>query len=103
MRRSEAELRQSLLRPDDLVASAYWSVVAKDAAGQVARGIRLNEDTHSVQIREERGTLRSLAKKHMTSIELVRRSPMPSFEGKLSTKDLDDVLAFLARPIGDGR
>jgi cytochrome c oxidase cbb3-type subunit 3 len=94
-RRSYAELRESISNPDAQVGSEYWSVVAKTAAGRTVRGIRLNEDTFSLQIREENGHLLSLPKRDLKDVELVRRSPMPSFTGKLSDAQMDDVIAWL--------
>jgi putative heme-binding domain-containing protein len=94
-RRSSAELLHSITQPDADVAAEYWSVIAKTAGGETVRGVRLNEDTASVQLRDTQGRLRSLRKQDLTSLELVRRSPMPSFQGKLSEARIADVVAWL--------
>jgi cytochrome c oxidase cbb3-type subunit III len=94
-RRSYAEIRESIANPDAMVASEYWSVAAKTSAGHTVRGIRLNEDTFSIQIRDENGRLLSLQKRDLKDVELIRRSPMPSFTGKLSDAQMDDVIAWL--------
>ena len=94
-RRSFAELRESLVDPDIQVASAYWSVVATTSAGKTIRGVRLNEDTFSLQIRDGEGRLVSLLKRDLKDVELIRRSPMPSFKDKLSEAQRDDVIAWL--------
>jgi cytochrome c oxidase cbb3-type subunit III len=94
-RRSAAELRESVVDPDAVVASEYWSVVATTATGQTVRGVRLNEDTFSLQIRDEKGRLLSLLKPELKQVELIRHSPMPSFAGKLSGTQMDDVIAWL--------
>ena len=57
--------------------------------------MRLNEDTFSFQIREDNGRLLSLLKRDLKDMELDRRSPMPSFKGKLSETQMDDVIAWL--------
>jgi cytochrome c oxidase cbb3-type subunit 3 len=93
--RSYAELRESLSDPDAEVASPYWSVLATTSAGRTIRGIRLNEDTFSVQIRDEDGHLLSLLKRDLKNMEVIRRSPMPSFAGKLSDTQMHDVVAWL--------
>ena len=98
--RSYAELRESLLDPDAQVASPYWSLVAVTSTGNNIRGIRLNEDSFSLQVRDDEGRLLSLRKQDMKSVELIRRSPMPSFKGTLSDAQIDDVIAWL---IGLGR
>lgn len=94
-RRTYAELRESIGDPDAVVASEYWSVVATTSAGRTIRGVRLNEDTFSLQIRDEKGSLLSLLKRDLKTVEVIRRSPMPSFAGKLSDAQMDDVIAWL--------
>jgi putative heme-binding domain-containing protein len=94
-RRSYAELHESLSDPDAQVASEYWSVALTTSTGRKVRGVRLNEDTFSLQIRDENGHLSSLLKRDLKDMELIRRSPMPSFTGKLSETQMDDVIAWL--------
>jgi len=93
--RSYSELRESLLDPDARVESPYWSMSAVTSTGKNIRGIRLNEDSFSIQIRDGEGRLQSLLKRDLKSMELIRRSPMPSFKGKLSDDQIDDVIAWL--------
>jgi cytochrome c oxidase cbb3-type subunit 3 len=93
--RSYSEIRESLLDPDRQVDSAYWSVAAVTSAGKNIRGVRLNEDTFSVQIRDDAGRLQSLLKRELKSMEVIRRSPMPSFKGTLSDAQIEDVIAWL--------
>jgi putative heme-binding domain-containing protein len=95
-RRSLAELESSVLDPDADVAQDYWSLRARTKSGQTITGVRLNEDMTSFQIRDASGRLRSLWKTDLASSELVRNSPMPSFKGKLSARDLEDLVAYLA-------
>lgn len=99
-RLSVAEIRESIVNPDAVVPSEYWSVVATTATGGTVRGIRLNEDTFSLQVRDEKGRLVSLLKRDLKNFEVIRRSPMPSFNGKLTGTQMDDVIAWL---IGVGR
>jgi putative heme-binding domain-containing protein len=94
--RSLAQLESAVLEPDADVGSDYWSLRARTKTGQTITGIRLNEDMTSFQIREASGRLRSVWKTDLASYEIVRNSPMPSFKGKISTGDLDDLIAYLA-------
>jgi putative heme-binding domain-containing protein len=94
--RSLAQLQSALLDPDADVAPDYWSLRAKTKTGQTITGVRLNEDMTSFQIREASGRLRSVWKTDLASYEIVRTSPMPSFKGKISGSDLDDLIAYLA-------
>lgn len=95
-RRSLAQLESSVLDPEADVAPDYWSVRARTKTGENITGIRLNEDMTSFQIREASGRLRSVWKTDLTSYDIVRTSPMPSFKGKLSAGDLEDLIAYLA-------
>jgi len=99
-RLSAAAIRESIVNPDAVVPSEYWSVTATTSTGATVRGIRLNEDTFSLQLRDEKGRLFSLLKRDLKNFEIVRRSPMPSFANKLSATQMDDVTAWL---IGLGR
>lgn len=94
-RRTVGDLTEAITKPDAQVASSYWSVVAKTSSGQTVRGIRLNEDTYSLQLRVDGEKLVSLMKQDLKEVELVRKSPMPSFADKLSPTQLDDVIAYL--------
>ncbi|HYP13871.1 MAG TPA: c-type cytochrome [Bryobacteraceae bacterium] len=97
---SIAEMRSAITDPDAAVPPAYWTVVATKSSGQTIRGVRLNEDTYSIQLRAD-GKLVSLLREDLKHAELVRKSPMPSFEGKLSPAQLDDVIAYLVSLRGE--
>lgn len=96
-RLTAAELRKSILEPDAVVSSEYWSVVAHTHSGQLVEGIRLNEDTTSIQLRDRAGKLSSALKTDLRDFEIVRKSPMPSFDGKLAQQQVDDLVAYLVR------
>ena len=95
MRRSAAELRRALSEPNAEVASRYWSLAIRTKSGQQLRGIRLNEDTHSYQLRDERGRLVSILKRDVAEAELVRSSPMSAIAGKLSESQINDIISYL--------
>ena len=70
-------------------------VVMKD--GAEVRGIRLNEDLFTIQLRDLTGKFHSIRK---TNAEVIRKEPntslMPSFAGKVNDADLDDLVAYLS-------
>ncbi|MFN7921718.1 MAG: c-type cytochrome [Bryobacteraceae bacterium] len=99
--RTLAELRRSILDPQAEVSPDYWRIRAATRDGQSIAGIRLNEDTHSIQFLDSTGQLRSVVKSGLAKYELIRTSAMPSFREKLSDADLEDVVAYLIS--GGGR
>ena len=68
-------------------------VVTKD--GSVINGRRLNEDTYSLQIIDDRERLLSLAKADLREFTIVKTSPMPSARSVLSDAEIADMLAYL--------
>jgi mono/diheme cytochrome c family protein len=55
----------------------------------------LNEDTHTVQIIDEKERLVSIVKKDVRSFDVAKESAMPAFAGKLSNDEIADVVAYL--------
>ena len=96
-RRTEADLRAAVLEPDARVSAEYWSMAVRTSSGKQLRGIRLNEDTYSIQLRDPAGKLMSIPKSDVANSELIRRSPMPAFAGKLSDEQLTNLIAYLTR------
>lgn len=93
--RTLGHLLRSVTNPNDEVLPDYWTVRGRTKNGEKISGIRLNEDTYSIQYRTG-GVLKSVMKKDLAEHELVATSPMPSYKGKLSDKDIEDVIAYLA-------
>jgi putative heme-binding domain-containing protein len=68
-------------------------IVMKD--GTTINGRRLNEDTYTVQIIDDKERLRSLSKAEMRSYAVETRSTMPSYAKTLTPEELADVIAYL--------
>jgi cytochrome c oxidase cbb3-type subunit 3 len=70
-------------------------VVMKD--GAEVRGIRVNEDLFTIQLRDQSGKFHSIRK---SNAEVIRKetgvSLMPSFAGRMSDAELDDLVAYLS-------
>ena len=65
-------------------------------SGEVITGIRLNEDTFSIQIKDASNRIYSFQKKDIASVEKVKdRSLMPSFTNQFSETEIDDLVAYL--------
>lgn len=95
--RSDVEILDSLVNPSAIVSAEYWIFKGRTKDGQSFQGTRLNEDTHSIQIREANGRLVAFRKPDLAELVLVRDSPMPTFHAKLTEAQMDHVIAWLAR------
>src|SRR5215471_2718980 len=96
-RRSAGYLRESLTDPGASVREEYLvvSIVTRD--GKRIRGIRLNEDSFTIQLRESSGDFRSLRKADITELKKeFSSSLMPGYRDSLSSGEIDDLVAFLA-------
>lgn len=93
--RTPAHLRSSVLEPDKDLSPAWWWVEAAGPAGSWS-GLRLNEDTYTIQILDAGDRLVSLEKAKLTRLDIdKRKSRMPSYQGKLSPSEIDDLVAYL--------
>lgn len=95
-RRSLAHLEQSLVDPNAKVLPRQFSIRAKTSDGRTIQGRRMNEDTFSAQLLTADGRLQTVLKDDLAEYEVVKTSTMPSYEGRLSDAELDDVVAYLA-------
>ncbi len=65
--------------------------------GDEVRGIRVNEDAFTVQVRDQAGKFYSLRKADLELLEKqTGKSLMPSFSNRLTPSELDDLVAYLA-------
>jgi len=95
-RRGSAELRTSLLDPETSVASNFLQVRVTTKNGEKVTGVRVNEDTFSIQLRDLSNTLHSFWKSTLTDIvKEPGRSPMPSYRNVLSGEEVDDLVSYL--------
>jgi putative heme-binding domain-containing protein len=109
-RRSPEYLRRALVDPNAEVPQSYvaWRsdvslpenflfvrLVTND--GQELSGVRVNEDTFSIQIREATGAIHSYFKSELAELHKdFGKSPMPSYAEALSNDELNDLVAYLA-------
>lgn len=95
-RRSAAYLRALLLDPAQNLPDGFIMVEITTTAGAHKTGIVMNEDTYSIQIRDLSGNLHSYWKQDLTALEEhADRTPMPSVRGRLSDRELTDLVAYL--------
>ena len=96
-RRNSAFLRQALLQPAASLPEGFLYVDAVTASGATIRGIRVNEDSFTIQLKDMRGQFHSFRKSDLKELRrLKNESPMPSYASSLGAGELDDLLAYLA-------
>jgi cytochrome c oxidase cbb3-type subunit 3 len=102
VRRNADYLRESLLKPGAAVPEGFLIVRIGTRDGKVIRGIRVNEDTFTIQLRDAANRFHSFRKSDVTSIKKdFHESLMPSYESKFSAAELDDLIAYLASLRGE--
>ena len=96
-RRNAAFLLKAVTKPAATLPEDFMFVKATTASGEVIEGIRANEDTFTIQIKDPGGKFHSLRKDELKELHKLRgETPMPSFEGILSPSDVQDLVAYLA-------
>ncbi len=93
--RSAGSLERSLLDPTSQMMPINRPVRLTLKDGTVLAGRRLNEDTYSIQLIDDRERLHSLLKSDVQTFDVSTRSPMPSYRATLSDDERADVLAYL--------
>jgi putative heme-binding domain-containing protein len=90
-------LRDALVAPAATHPPGYLVVRAVTSEGREIRGVRVNEDVFWILIRDASGTVHSLEKSRLTTVERqLDASLMPSYATRFSGAQLDDVVAYLA-------
>jgi len=65
--------------------------------GKQLEGMRVNENSFAIELRDARGGLHSIEKYNVRKVEEIPgKSFMPGFKGKLSDEQLNDLVAYLA-------
>ncbi len=117
LRRGMAFMRRSLLEPQAEVPQSFLPfraeislplnfmfVRVKTKEGKEVSGIRINENTYSIQLRDLTGAMHSLQKSELAELHKDQGvSPMPAFGGVFTSAELDDVVAYLVSLRGENK
>jgi cytochrome c oxidase cbb3-type subunit III len=93
--RSADLLRKTLLDPTAMMQPGNRSIRAVTREGKIVTGRRLNEDSYTVQLIDEREHLVTLEKENLREYAVSKTSAMPSYADTFSAADLADILAYL--------
>ncbi len=101
-RRGAQFLRSAMLHPgkDRILTyegyATYVPVLAATKDGRVLTGMRVNEDTFTIQLRDTNNRLYSLQKSELEALSKLDGSVMPTYENMLSPSEIDHVVSYLA-------
>jgi putative heme-binding domain-containing protein len=108
--RDPQRLRQAVVDPASAIYDSFegyrWTILIPDnyvmvevltRAGERVKGSRLNEDAFSMQIRDEKGRIRSFLKSDLAELRKYgSTTPMPAYKDIFSTDELDDLVGYLS-------
>ena len=95
LRRSLKFLRDSIVDPSAYINPEYRSATVVPRSGAKVRGVVLNEDDYSIQLRDTREELRSFLKSDLKEVQREKESLMPSYKSVLSETEINDLVARL--------
>ena len=96
-KRGAAQLRETLRNPAKTLPEGFLLVDVTTSSGETLRGIRLNEDTFTIQLKNSHGRIYSFRKSTLRALNKLRnQTPMPSYASVFSPAQLEDLVAFLA-------
>lgn len=92
-------LRESVLHPSADIPPEFEGVTAILKDGKRIHGVRINEDTFTLQLRDASQRIVSLMKDELQQVIYDKQSLMPAYD-RLSSDDLQNLLAYLASVTG---
>jgi putative heme-binding domain-containing protein len=95
-RRSLKFLKEAVVNPAANLSLNYRAIQLVTISGEAVRGIRLNEDDTSIQLRDMNGNLRAFLKDKIKEILRDQPSVMPAYGSILSKKEIEDLVAYLS-------
>jgi cytochrome c oxidase cbb3-type subunit 3 len=100
-RRSAAYLREALIDPDASVPEKFLTVSVTTRADRKHRGVRINEDSFTIQLRDDKDHFRSFRKAELKELKKeFGVSTMPNYK-TFAAAELDDMVAYLASLRGE--
>lgn len=102
LRRSPAHLREAIVNPSATVPDGYLVVRVTTANQQTIRGVRVNEDPFTIQLRDANNRHHSFRKAALQEIKKeFGASMMPAYKDAFTASELDDLVAYLASLRGE--
>jgi cytochrome c oxidase cbb3-type subunit 3 len=97
VQRSPSHIKKAIANPSENLPEDFLFIEATTAGGDKIEGIRANEDTFSIQIKDSAGQFHSFRKRDLKDLKKLRgQTPMPAFATAFTESELDDLVAYLA-------
>jgi len=96
--RSYDYLKASIVDPSADVPETYQGVTVVAQNGKRYRGVRVNEDSFTIQLRLPDQSFASFDKQTLKQETVEKQSPMPAY--KLNQQDLTNLLEYLSSLVG---
>ena len=108
VQRGPGYLKQAVVGPGEMLPrglslvpgrgfAEYLPVQVVTADGRVVRGVRINEDPFTIQLRDTNNQFHSYRKSELKQVDKeFGKSLMPAFRGRVTDAELDDLVAYLA-------
>ena len=95
---SSNDTEPSTLRVSAQGYDEYLPVLVVTSDDREVKGVRLNEDSFTIQLRDPNGQIHSFRKSTLTRLEKLRGTSLmpPDLAKNLSPAEVDDLIGFLA-------
>lgn len=93
--RSPGSMQRSLIDPSSQMMPINRPVRLVKKDGTVVNGRRLNEDTYSIQVIDDKERLHSILKADLKEFTISKTSPMPSYTDTLTSTEMADLIGYL--------
>jgi putative heme-binding domain-containing protein len=94
--RTAEQLAESLVDPDRQVLPENRFVRITTKAGSTVTGHLLNQDAFTIQLLTDKEELQSYQKSSLREYTILDKGLMPSYAGKLTPQQIDDIVSYLA-------
>lgn len=96
LRRTAAVLRKTILQPETTIPEGFMMLRVQPQGGEEVVGMRVNEDSFTIQLKDQRGHFYSFNKAAVVKIEKAPgKTFMPGYANSLQAIELDDLVAYL--------
>jgi cytochrome c oxidase cbb3-type subunit 3 len=96
-RRTAAVIRKAVSQPESALPQGFLIVKVRPKEGPAVSGIRVNEDSFTIQLKDSAGRFHSFRKLDVLQIEKeTGKTLMPAYGSSLSSSELEDLVAYLA-------